>query len=122
VALVIIDLKVGKFNHADVGQMNLYLNYALEHLTLPTENPPIGLILCSEHDRAAAHYALGNLLNKITTAEYCLSLPDPHQLEKEIAKTRLLLQNRQSCGKILKKKTKLNSKKLPKTKKQKGNP
>ena len=36
--LVVIDLKLGKFTHADAGQMNLYLNYAREHLTLPEEN------------------------------------------------------------------------------------
>ena len=38
--LVIIDLKIGKFDHADAGQMNLYVNYAAEHLTLPEENIP----------------------------------------------------------------------------------
>jgi len=89
---IIIDLKVGQFTHADVGQMNLYLNYALEHLTLPDENPPVGLILCSEHDKSAAHYALGNMLNKVMASEYQLSLPDPNKLEEEIEKTRRLLQ------------------------------
>lgn len=91
--LVIIDLKVGKFTHADAGQMNLYVNYAWEHLTLPDENPPVGLILCSERDAAVAHYALGNLLNKVMAAEYRLALPDPQQLEQEIQKTRRLLQS-----------------------------
>ena len=42
--LVLIDLKLGRFSHADAGQMNLYLNYAREHWTRPDENPPIGLI------------------------------------------------------------------------------
>ena len=51
--------------HADAGQMNLYLNYAREHWSNPDENPPIGLILCSEHDATVAHYALGNLGNKV---------------------------------------------------------
>src|SRR6185312_15419464 len=54
-----------KFTHADAGQMNLYLNYAREHWTNPDENAPIGLILCSEHDTAVAHYALGNLGNQV---------------------------------------------------------
>ena len=43
--LVVIDLKVGKFTHADAGQMHLYLNYAKEHWTNKEENPPVGLIL-----------------------------------------------------------------------------
>jgi hypothetical protein len=45
-SLVIIDLKLGKFTHADAGQMHLYLNYAREHWTNAGENPPVGLILC----------------------------------------------------------------------------
>jgi predicted nuclease of restriction endonuclease-like (RecB) superfamily len=56
--LVVIDLKIGKFTHSDAGQMNLYLNYARAHWSLPDENPPVGLILCSERDAAVAHYAL----------------------------------------------------------------
>ena len=59
--LVIIDLKLGEFTHADVGQMHLYLNYAREHWTRPDENPPVGLILCEHKDAAVAHYALDNL-------------------------------------------------------------
>lgn len=86
--LVIIDLKIGKFTHADAGQMNLYLNYAAEHWTLPGENPPIGLILSSEKNEAVAHYALGNLRNKVLSSEYKLALPDEKKLAAEIAKTR----------------------------------
>jgi Uncharacterized conserved protein len=46
--LVIIDLKIGKFTHADAGQMHLYLNYAREHWVHEGENPPVGLILCAQ--------------------------------------------------------------------------
>jgi predicted nuclease of restriction endonuclease-like (RecB) superfamily len=91
--LVIIGLKVGKFTHADVGQMNLYINYAREHLTLPDENPPVGLILCAERNAAVARYALDNLLNTVMAAEYRLALPDPKQLEDELDKTRRMLQS-----------------------------
>jgi predicted nuclease of restriction endonuclease-like (RecB) superfamily len=89
--LVIIDLKIGKFTHADAGQMNLYLNYAREHWTLPAENPPLGLILCSEKNEAVAHYALGNLHNKVLSSQYKLALPGEKELAKEIAKTRKAL-------------------------------
>jgi predicted nuclease of restriction endonuclease-like (RecB) superfamily len=92
--LVVIDLKVGKFTHADAGQMNLYLNYAREHWTHGEENPPIGLVLCSKGDQAVAHYALGNLSDKIFTAEYRLALPDEKALAKEIEKTRKTLERR----------------------------
>ncbi len=92
--LVLIDLKLGRFSHADAGQMNLYLNYAREHWTRPEENPPIGLILCSERNEAVAHYALGNLNNRVLAREYRLSLPDESVLVREISDTRRTLQLR----------------------------
>jgi hypothetical protein len=73
--LVVIDLKIGMFTHAAAGQMNLYLNYAREHWTLPDENPPLGLILCSEKNEAVAHYALGNFptkFSRVSTSSRCL--------------------------------------------------
>jgi predicted nuclease of restriction endonuclease-like (RecB) superfamily len=89
--LIIIDLKIGRFTHADAGQMNLYLNYAREHWTLAGENPPIGLILSSEKNEAVAHYALGNLTNKVLATEYRLALPNERDLAREIARTRKAL-------------------------------
>lgn len=91
--LVIIDLKIEAFDHADAGQMNQYVNYAVEHLALPTENPPVGLILCSEANVAVAHYALSGLLNTVLAAEYQTALPDPARLEAELALTRRQLES-----------------------------
>lgn len=84
--LVVIDLKLGKFTHADAGQMHLYLNYAREHWMREGENPPVGLILCAEHDRAVAHYALDGLPGKILAAEYKLALPKEKELVKKTKK------------------------------------
>jgi predicted nuclease of restriction endonuclease-like (RecB) superfamily len=89
--LVIVDLKLGKFTHADAGQMNLYLNYAREHWTQKHENPPVGLILCSEKDTAVAHYALGNLANRVLAREYQLSLPNADNIVERIETARRLL-------------------------------
>ena len=94
--LVAIDLKVGKFTHADAGQMNLYLNYLLENEKMGDENDPIGLILCSEKDEAVAHYALGRLSNKIFASRYRLQLPDPEILKREIEAERRRLEMRTS--------------------------
>jgi hypothetical protein len=55
--------------------MNLYLNYAREPRTNLDEHPPIGLILCSEHDNAVAHYALGNLVNQVVAVSTNLHYP-----------------------------------------------
>ena len=86
--LVVIDLKIGRFTHADAGQMHLYLNYAREHWIQEDENPPVGLILCSEKDEAVARYALEGLPNKVMAAEYRTTLPDEELLVSEIDRTR----------------------------------
>ena len=86
--LVIIDLKLGKFTHADAGQMHLYLNYAREHWAVPGENPPVGLILCAEKDHAVAKYALEGLPNKVLAAEYRMALPEERLLVEEIERSR----------------------------------
>jgi predicted nuclease of restriction endonuclease-like (RecB) superfamily len=86
--LVVIDLKVGKFTHADAGQMHLYLNYAREHWVNGGENPPVGLILCTEKDSAVAKYALEGLPNKVLAAEYRLALPNEKELARELEETR----------------------------------
>jgi predicted nuclease of restriction endonuclease-like (RecB) superfamily len=92
--LVLIDLKTERFTHADVGQMNLYLNYAKEHWTHSDENVPVGLILCAERDDAVAHYALGGLTNTVFTSRYKLQLPDPKMLAHELETERHRLEQR----------------------------
>jgi predicted nuclease of restriction endonuclease-like (RecB) superfamily len=89
--LVVIDLKIGKFTHADAGQMHLYLNYAREHWVRRDENPPVGLILCAQKDEAVARYALDGLPNKVMAAEYRTTLPDEALLASEIERTRAML-------------------------------
>lgn len=92
--LVLIDLKLDAFSPADVGQMNLYVNYARAHWTLPEENPPVGLILCATKDESVARYALEGLLSDVLAAEYRLSLPDETLLQAELTRTRRVLEER----------------------------
>ena len=92
--LVVIDLKVGRFTHADAGQMHLYLNYVREHWVNEGESLPVGLILCAEKDSAVAKYALEGLPNKIVAAEYRLALPDERELAKELEDTKRKLLGR----------------------------
>lgn len=86
--LVIIDLKLGRFTHADSGQMHLYLNYAREHWVQPGENPPVGVILCSGKGEALVRYATGALPNKLLVREYLTALPDEELLSTELERTR----------------------------------
>jgi hypothetical protein len=102
--LVIIDLKIGKFTHADAGQMHLYLNYAREHWVHENENPPVGLILCARKDEAVARYALEGLPNKVMAAEYRTALPDEKELAAEIERTQAMIQGRKRLPLVLRKK------------------
>jgi hypothetical protein len=90
--LVIIDLKLGDFTHADAGQMHLYLNYAREHWMRRGENPPAGLILCAQKDESVARYALEGLPNKVLAAEYRTTLPDEEVLAAELERTHKMIE------------------------------
>ncbi|MFC1889371.1 YhcG family protein [Thermodesulfobacteriota bacterium] len=90
--LVIVDLKIGKFTHADAGQMHLYLNYARERWVLEGENPPVGMILCAQKDESIARYALEGLPNKVMASEYRTTLPDVKELVALIDQTRSFLE------------------------------
>ena len=89
-----MDLKTGRFSHADAGQMNLYLNYAREQMTLAGENDPVGIILCSGKDDAVVRYATGGIHAKVFAAKYLTELPDEERLRREIVATRRALVER----------------------------
>ena len=74
--------------------MHLYLNYAREHWVREGENPPVGLILCSEKDEALARYALEGLPNNVMAAEYRINLPDEEVLASELDRTRQAMELR----------------------------
>jgi predicted nuclease of restriction endonuclease-like (RecB) superfamily len=81
---VLIDLKMGEFDHADAGQMNLYLNYFTENEMSEGDNPPVGIILCSQKDNALVHYATGGLPQEVFVARYLLQLPTEEALKRII--------------------------------------
>jgi len=92
--LVLIDLKLGKFTHADAGQMNMYLNYTREHWTHDDENPPVGVILCAAKGESLARYATTGLENKMLVSKYLTALPNEKILAEEIDRTRRELEKR----------------------------
>ena len=84
--------------HADAGQMHFYLNYARQHWVREGENPPVGLILCSEKDEALAQYAREGLSNTVKAAEYRITLPDEEFLAAEVDRTRQAMELRGSIA------------------------
>ncbi|MEA5081579.1 MAG: PDDEXK nuclease domain-containing protein [Dysgonamonadaceae bacterium] len=83
---ILIDLKIGKFDHADAGQMNVYLNYYKDNEMSDGDNPPIGLILCGSKGEALAKYATSGMDNQLFVSKYLVQLPDKKVLENFIRK------------------------------------
>lgn len=78
---VIIDLKIGKFTHADSGQMNVYLNYFKDQMMAEGDNPPIGIILCADQNDALVKYATGGMDQKLFVSQYLVKLPTEEELK-----------------------------------------
>lgn len=83
-AYVLIELKTVKLTPEAVGQLNMYLNYYAAEVNDPDDNPPIGIILCTDKDGVAAEYALGGLANNIFASRYVLYMPDKEQLIAQV--------------------------------------
>jgi len=83
---VLIDLKIGKLKHQDVGQMQMYTNYYDREIKAKTENKTIGMILCKEKDDFIIKYTLPDNNKQIFAKEYKLYLPKKEDLEAEIKK------------------------------------
>src|SRR3989304_1629661 len=89
---VLIDLKVGKLTHQDIGQMESYVRMFDAHARPPGDNPTIGLILCSKKNEAIAKYSVLNEGRQIFAAKYVKVLPTEGELEREIGRERSLLE------------------------------
>ena len=83
-AYVLIELKRTKFTPEAAGQLNMYLNYYATEVNDEGDNPPIGIILCTDKDSLTAEYALGGLSNQIFASKYTLCLPNKEQLIAEV--------------------------------------
>jgi predicted nuclease of restriction endonuclease-like (RecB) superfamily len=81
---VIIDLKVGKLDHSDLGQMQLYVNWFDREVASDGDNPTIGLILCTEKNDAVVRYVLADASRQIFASRYQLYLPTEAQLQDEL--------------------------------------
>ena len=89
---VLIDLKVGKLIHQDIGQMDFYIRYFEEEMKLTGDNPTIGLILCAEKNEAMAKYTLLKESKTIFASKYKLYLPTEKELKEELQRERQLLE------------------------------
>ncbi|GAB4007612.1 PDDEXK nuclease domain-containing protein [Spirosoma migulaei] len=92
---VLVDLKMGKLTHQDVGQMDMYVRMYEEQHKQPDDNPTIGLILCTEKNETVVKYSVLNGSQQLFASKYKLYLPTEEELMAEIERDKLLLeQNR----------------------------
>jgi len=88
---VIIDLKIGKLTHQDIGQMQMYVNYYTRELMNEGDNLPIGIILCADKSDSVVKYTLPEDSNQIFASKYKLYMPTEEELKRELAKEQELL-------------------------------
>lgn len=89
---VLLDLKLGKLNHQDIGQMQLYANYYTRELLEEWENPTVGILLCADKNEAMVRYTLPTDEKQIFAANYQLYLPSEAEIIAEIKREQNLLQ------------------------------
>lgn len=81
---LLIDLKTRAFRHGDAGQMNYYLNYWKDQVMQPGDQPPVGLILCTDKEQTRVNYATGGLDHQLFVSRYLVALPKPEELQRLI--------------------------------------
>ncbi len=88
---VVLDLKTKKLTHADLGQMQLYVNYYDEEIAAEDDNPTLGLILCTDKNETVCRYVLGKENRTIFTSRYQLHLPTEEELTAELKRELALI-------------------------------
>lgn len=81
---VLIDLKIGKLTHGDIGQMQMYVNYYDRQIRLPDENKTVGIILCKQNNKTVVEFTLPEDEDRIFSREYKLYLPNKEELKKQL--------------------------------------
>jgi predicted nuclease of restriction endonuclease-like (RecB) superfamily len=87
-SFVLIDLKIGELTHQDIGQMQMYVNYYDREMTAEDENPPIGIILCTDKTEAIVRFTLPEDNKQIFASRYKLYLPTEEELATEVQRER----------------------------------
>jgi predicted nuclease of restriction endonuclease-like (RecB) superfamily len=90
---VLIDLKVGKLTHQDVGQMDMYVRLFEEKVRQPDDNPTIGIILCSQQSESVIKYSVLAENKQLFSSKYKLYLPTEEELKNELERDRIHIEN-----------------------------
>lgn len=89
---VLIDLKLGKLTHQDIGQMDFYVRYYEKEIKGEDDNPTIGIILCSEKNETIVKYSILEESKQIFASKYMFYMPTEEELKREIKRDREILE------------------------------
>lgn len=89
---ILIDLKVGKLSHQDIGQMDFYVRYFEKEIKSESDNPTIGIILSSERNETVVKYSVLEESKQLFSAKYLPYLPTEEELKKELKRERNLIE------------------------------
>ena len=81
---VIVELKTDRFRHEYASQLNLYLNYYKSEVMQPDDNPPIGLLLCTDHGETIVKYATAGMDENLFVRKYMIRLPSEEEIKEYI--------------------------------------
>jgi hypothetical protein len=81
---VLVELKIGAFEHGDIGQLNTYLNFYKSEISQTDDNPPVGILLVAEKDHALVKYATAGMDENLFVQKYLVQLPDSATLQAYI--------------------------------------
>ena len=95
---LLIDLKIGKLMHQDIGQMDSYIRMYDDKYLAEGDNPTIGLILCAKKNETIARYSVLNDSKQLFASKYMLCLPTEEELQQELERERILIEELQSEG------------------------
>ncbi len=89
---VLIDLKIGKLTHQDIGQMDFYVRYYEKEIRAGTDSPTIGIILCSEKNETVVKYSVLNENKRLFASKYKLYLPTEKELKEELEREKRMIE------------------------------
>ena len=83
---VLVELKLERFSHENIGQLNTYVSWYRQNMMGAGDNPPIGILLCTDKNNALAEYALAGMDNQLFVSKYLLELPQKEAMQAFIEK------------------------------------
>jgi len=81
---ILVELKLEKFSHENIGQLNTYVSWYKKNMMTQGDNPPLGILLCTQRDQTLVEYALAGMDNGLFVSKYQLELPKKEDMQRFI--------------------------------------